>query len=69
MNLEIKNNQPVTVVTTKDQFQGNFQGYTVLNQLPHLVLTFTSLELDEILLVPITQIVAIKYQLKGMDRL
>lgn len=69
MNLEIKNNQPVTVVTTKDQFLGNFQGYTVLNQLPHLVLTTTSLELDEILLVPITQIVAIKYQLKGMDRL
>ena len=69
MNLEIKINQKVVVVTTKDQFKGSFQGYTILNQLPHLVLTSTTLEADEVLLVPVTQIVAIKYEVKGMDRI
>jgi hypothetical protein len=69
MNLTIKNNQSVTVVTTKDPVSGNFQGFTILNQLPHLVLTTTSLEADKIVLVPITQIVSINYELKGLDRL
>jgi hypothetical protein len=69
MNLEIKINQTVTVVTTKEPVSGSFQGFTVLNQLPHLVLTTTSLEADKIVLVPVTQIVSINYDVKGIDRL
>jgi hypothetical protein len=69
MNLTIKNNQSVTVITTKDPVSGNFQGFTILNQLPHLVLTTTSLEADKIVLIPVTQIVSINYELKGLDRL
>ena len=69
MNLEIKNNQNVTVETTKGTVTGNFQGFTVLNQLPHLVLINTTLELDKVILVPITQYTSIQYEVKGLDRI
>ena len=69
MNLEIKVNQTVTVTTAQGSVTGNFQGFTVLNQLPHLVLSTTRLEADKVILVPITQYSSIQYDVKGIDRL
>ena len=69
MNLELKINTPVVVDTTKESYLGNFQGYTTINQLPHLVLTITNLEKDTIRLIAVHHIVGICFEKYGTDRL
>jgi hypothetical protein len=69
MNLEIKINSAIVVDTTKESYNGNFQGYTTINQLPHLVLTTTDLEKDTIRLIGVHQIIAICFTKYGTDRL
>lgn len=71
MNLEIKINQEIRVHTSYANpiFTGKFQGFTSLNQLPHLVIIQTSIEVDQVRLIPVTQIVCISYNVTGIDRI
>jgi hypothetical protein len=69
MNLELKINTPIVVDTTKESYIGNFQGYTTINQIPHLVLTTTNLEKDTIRLIAVVHIVGIYFEKIGADRL
>lgn len=69
MNLELKTNQHLTVDTSKGTYSGSFQGFTVINQIPHLVLVTTTLEKDLISLIPVLQVICYSMEKKGTDRL
>jgi hypothetical protein len=69
MNLDLKINTLVEVDTSKTTYSGNFQGYTTINQIPHMVLTTTTLEKDIIGLIAVHHIVSISFTKIGADRL
>ena len=69
MNLEIKQGQLIAVETEAGTQTGNFQGYTSINQLLHVVLCTTTLAEDTIILIPVHRVIFVKLTLIGEARL
>lgn len=65
MNIDIKPNQKMTItLSNSKEVEGKFNGFSVINQLPHLVLCETDLEKDSFRLIPVTQILIISFDQK-----